>query len=131
MHGYGFYTTSPSFPIPRRAEAPGGASPRLTGSRCSPTLSNDANGNAFNQGPITFFAEPRDAHRFPTLRTMDFRVAKFFTVGRQRLEVIGDFFNLFNVSTVTGVNPNSGTDFTQPTDILGPRVFRIGGRWTF
>jgi carboxypeptidase family protein len=95
------------------------------------TLSNDANGNAFNQGPITFFAEPRDAHRFPTLKTMDFRVAKFFNVGRQRLEVIGDFFNLFNVSTVTSVNPNSGTDFTHPTDILGPRVFRIGGRWTF
>jgi hypothetical protein len=62
---------------------------------------------------------------------MDFRVAKFFNVGRQRLEVIGDFFNLFNVSTVTSVNPNSGTDFTHPTDILGPRVFRIGGRWTF
>ena len=95
------------------------------------TLSTDANGNAFNQGPITFFAEPRDAHRFPTLKTMDFRVAKFFLIGRQRFEAIGDFFNLFNVSTVTSVNPNSGTDFTKPTDILGPRVFRIGGRWTF
>jgi hypothetical protein len=95
------------------------------------TLSTDASGNAFNQGPITFFAEPRDAHRFPTLKTMDFRVAKFFNVGRQRLEAIGDIFNLFNVSTVTSVNANSGTDFTKPTDILGPRVFRIGGRWTF
>jgi hypothetical protein len=95
------------------------------------TLSTDASGNAFNQGPITFFAEGRDANRFPTLKTMDFRVAKFFTFGRQRLEAIGDFFNLFNVSTVTSVNPNSGTDFRKPTDILGPRVFRIGGRWTF
>ena len=95
------------------------------------TLSNDANGNPFNQGPITFFAEPRDANRFPTLKTMDFRVAKFFVVGRQRFEAIGDFFNLFNVNTVTGVNPNSGSDFSKPTDILGPRVFRIGGRWTF
>jgi hypothetical protein len=95
------------------------------------TLSNDAGGNAFNQGPITFFAEPRDAHRFPTLKTMDFRIAKFFIFGRQRVEAIGDFFNLFNVSTVTSVNPNSGTDFSKPTDILGPRVFRIGGRWTF
>jgi len=95
------------------------------------TLSNDINGVAFNQGPITFFAEPRDAHRFPTLKTMDFRVAKFFTFGRQRFEAIGDFFNLFNVSTVTNLNPNSGTDFSKPTDIIGPRVFRIGGRWTF
>jgi len=95
------------------------------------TLSNDAAGNPFNQGPITFFAEPRDAHRFPTLRTMDFRIAKFFVFGRQRFEAIGDFFNLFNVNTITGVNPNSGSDFSKPTDILGPRVFRIGGRWTF
>jgi len=95
------------------------------------TLSTDANGNAFNQGPITFFAEPRDAHRFPTLKMMDFRVAKFFNIGQQRFEAMGDWFNLFNVSTVTSVNPNSGTDFSKPTDILGPRVFRIGGRWTF
>jgi Carboxypeptidase regulatory-like domain len=95
------------------------------------TLSEDAGGNAFNQGPITFFAEPRDANRFPTLKTMDFRIAKYFIVGRQRFEAIGDFFNLFNVSTITNVNPNSGSDFSKPTDILGPRVFRLGGRWTF
>jgi hypothetical protein len=95
------------------------------------TLSTDASGNPFNQGPITFFAEGRDANRFPTLKTMDFRVSKFFNIQQHRLEIIGDFFNLFNVSTVTNVNPNSGSNFSKPTDILGPRVFRIGGRWTF
>ena len=95
------------------------------------TLSTDAGGNAFNQGPITFFAEGRDAHRFPTLKTMDFRVSKFFVFGQKRLEAFADFFNLFNVSTVTNVNANSGTDFGKPTDILGPRVFRVGGRVAF
>ena len=95
------------------------------------TLSSDANGNAFNQGPIKFFAEERGANRFPTLKTMDFRVSKFFLFGQRRAEVFADFFNLFNVSTVTNVNPNSGTDFGKPTNILGPRVFRIGGRFTF
>lgn len=95
------------------------------------SLSTDAAGNSFNQGPITFFAEPRGAHRFPTLKTMDFRVSKYINIGQQRFEIIGDFFNLFNVSTVTGVNPHSGGVFGEPTDILGPRVFRIGGRWTF
>ena len=95
------------------------------------TLSSDANGVPFNQGAITFFAEPRDANRFPTLKTMDFRISKFFNVQRHRLEVIGDFFNLFNSNVVTNVNPNSGSDFGKPTDILGPRVFRLGGRWTF
>jgi hypothetical protein len=95
------------------------------------TLSTDANGTAFNQGPITFFAEPRDAHRFPTLKTMDFRVSKFFLFGQRRVEAFADFFNLFNVSTVTNVNANSGSDFGKPTDILGPRVFRVGGRFAF
>ena len=95
------------------------------------TLEEDASGTPFNQGPITFFAEPRDANRFPTLKTMDLRISKFFNVQQHRFEVIGDFFNLFNTSVVTGVNPNSGPNFGRPTDILGPRVFRIGGRWTF
>jgi hypothetical protein len=40
---------------------------------------------------------------------MDFPRRQFFNVGRQRLEVIGDFFNLFNVSTVKA-SINSGTD---------------------
>ena len=62
---------------------------------------------------------------------MDLRIRKFFNVQQHRFEVIGVFFNLFNTTVVTGVNPNSGSDFGKPTDILGPRVFRIGGRWTF
>jgi len=62
---------------------------------------------------------------------MDLRVSKYFNVAQHRFEVIGDLFNLFNVSTVTRVNPNSGDAFGRPTDIIGPRVFRIGGRWTF
>jgi len=95
------------------------------------TLSSDINGNGFNQGPIKFFAEERGANRFPTLKTMDFRVSKFFVFGQKRVEAFADFFNLFNVSTVTNVNPNSGTDFSKPTDIIGPRVFRIGGRFAF
>jgi hypothetical protein len=95
------------------------------------TLSADAAGTPFNQGPITLFAEPRDANRFPAIKMMDLRVSKYFNVAQHRFEIIGDFFNLFNVSTVTRVNPNSGDAFGRPTDIIGPRVFRIGGRWTF
>jgi len=95
------------------------------------TVDSDINGNDLNQGPITIFAETRGTRRFPTLTTMDFRVSKFFHVGQNRLEVLGDLFNLFNVSTVTNQNPNTGPQFGSPTGILGPRAFRIGGRWTF
>jgi hypothetical protein len=95
------------------------------------TLDSDIDGNPLNQGPITIFAETRGTRRFPTLKTMDFRVSKIVRVAQQRLEVLADFFNLFNVSTVTNQNPNTGSDFAKPTGILGPRAFRIGGRWSF
>ena len=62
---------------------------------------------------------------------MDLRVSKYFNVRQHTFEVIGDLFNAGNVSTVTRVNPNSGDAFIQPADIIGPRVFRIGGRWRF
>ncbi len=96
------------------------------------TLSTDANGVPFNQGPITFFAEPRDSHEFPTIVYMDFRIGKFFKVGKKnRIEVDGDFFNIFNAATITNLNVNTGGAYGNGTDILGPRAFRIGARWTF
>ena len=48
------------------------------------TLDADASGTPFNQGPITFFAELRDTNRFPTLKTMDLRISKFFNVQQHR-----------------------------------------------
>jgi len=95
------------------------------------TVDSDIDGNPLNQGPTTIFAEIRGTRRFPTLKTMDFRVSKFVRVGPHRLEVLADFFNLANVSTVTNQNPNTGPDFGKPTGILGPRAFRLGGRWSF
>jgi hypothetical protein len=95
------------------------------------TVGSDINGVPLNQGSVAIFAEPRDSRRFPTLKTMDFRVSKFVRFGEHRVEVLGDIFNLFNVSTVTNQNPNTGPAFATPTGILGPRAFRIGGRWSF
>ena len=96
------------------------------------TLSEDANGVPFNQGPITFFAEPRDTRRFDTIRYMDFRLGKFFNINkRHRLEVDADVFNVFNANIITNLNPNTGSATGNPTDILGPRVLRLGARWTF
>ena len=95
------------------------------------TVDSDIAGNPLNQGPTTIFAETRGTRRFPTLATMDFRVSKFVRVGAHRLEVLADFFNLTNVSTVTNQNSNTGPDLGKPTGILGPRAFRLGGRWSF
>jgi hypothetical protein len=96
------------------------------------TLTEDANGNAFNQGNVTIFAEPRETFRFPSLNNVDFRASKFFDIGRNRVEFIFDVFNLFNSNVVTNFNVNTGEDvFQAPLNVYGPRVVRFGGRWTF
>ena len=96
-----------------------------------PDAGRDASGTPFNPGSDYLLRRTARHQPVSTLKTMDLRISKFFNVQHHRLEVIGDFFNLFNVNVVTTLNPNSGSDFGKPTDILGPRVFRIGGRWTF
>lgn len=96
------------------------------------SLAADANGVAYNQGPITFFAEPRDERRFPTLHLVDFRLSKYFDFAvRHRIELIADVFNLFNSNTETSINVNTGVALGDPISILGPRVLRLGARWRF
>jgi len=96
------------------------------------SLSSDINGVPFNQGPISFFAEPRDSRDFDTITYVDFRLGKFFKIGKsQRIEINADFFNLFNNNVITNLNVNTGGSFENPVSILGPRVFRIGARYTF
>lgn len=95
------------------------------------TVTEDASGNAFNQGPISLFAEPRGTYRFPSLNYVDFRASKIFRFERHELEFIFDVFNLTNTNVVTELNVNSGAVFQDPTNVFGPRVIRLGGRWRF
>ncbi len=94
------------------------------------TLTTDANGNSFNQGQVTIFAEPRESYRFPSINNIDFRASKFFVFGRNRVEFIFDVFNLLNANVVTNFNVNTAA-FQDPLNVYGPRVMRLGARWTF
>jgi hypothetical protein len=44
-----------------------------------------------------------------------------------------DCFNVFNINTITGFNSNnrSASGFTQPSGLVPPRVFRVGGSINF
>jgi len=44
-----------------------------------------------------------------------------------------DLFNVFNINTITGFNSNNRSlaGFTQPSGLVPPRVFRIGGSINF
>jgi hypothetical protein len=55
----------------------------------------------------------RNSLNTPTLATMDFRVLKYFPFGGvKRLDVVAEFFNLFNSANVSEINPVFGSGLT-------------------
>jgi hypothetical protein len=55
----------------------------------------------------------RNAVKTPTLFTMDLRVLKYFSFGEaKRLDVVAEFFNLFNSVNVSQINPIFGSSLT-------------------
>ena len=55
----------------------------------------------------------RNSLNTPTLATMDFRVLKYFPFGgAKRLDVVAEFFNLFNNANVSEINPVFGSGLT-------------------
>ncbi|TFG58124.1 MAG: TonB-dependent receptor, partial [Candidatus Aminicenantes bacterium] len=101
---------------------------------------------AFNQGRITFFAEPRGANHYPMQKILDVRLEKIFTLaGKYRLGLMVDVFNVFNADTITGWGTRVGydwflsgsEDYTASTDghlspnIVRPRQARVGLRLIF
>jgi len=96
----------------------------------------------FNQGNITFFAEPRGSHHYPMRKYLDLRLEKIFTLaGKYRLGLIFDVFNVFNTNTVTSWGTRIGydwypgdwpsTDGHELYSIVLPRQARVGIRLIF
>jgi hypothetical protein len=74
----------------------------------------------------------RNSLNTPALATMDFRVLKYFPFGgAKRLDVVAEFFNLFNSANVSQINPVFGsgltpiTGFRQPTAGTGARQLQF------
>jgi hypothetical protein len=62
-----------------------------------------------------FFSRPRVriAELVVIFTTMDFRVLKYFPYGGvKRLDVVAEFFNLFNSANVSQINPVFGSGLT-------------------
>ncbi len=86
-----------------------------------------------NYGTLEFTS--RDEQRFDPIKLLDIGVQKVFQFngGRQRIKLILDGFNIFNINTITAyVSGNKSlAGFTQPSTIVSPRVFRIGTQLVF
>ncbi|NDD65843.1 MAG: hypothetical protein EBZ36_17980, partial [Acidobacteria bacterium] len=83
---------------------------------------------------------PSDFRFSDSFQSHDVRVAKEFNLYRERLrfELIGEVFNLFNISNLGGFSGLLDAGFGQPTSkanpilgIGGPRIFQIAGRIKF
>ena len=62
---------------------------------------------------------------------LDLRVSKAVQVGRYRVEMIADFYNLFNVDTIITYNATYGPQFWVPNTVIQSAFVKLGGRLTF
>jgi hypothetical protein len=85
-----------------------------------------------NQGRINVACEKLGASRYPNLAIFDFRLSKVFSFGRYgNLEIMLDGFNLFNSNTTLAWDNESWSGYHQITQVLAPRIFRLGIKWNF
>ncbi len=65
------------------------------------------------------------------LNQVDFRLAKSVRLGRVRLDPSLDVYNLFNRSTILGINTRYGPSWLTPTQILPGRLIKFGAQINF
>ncbi len=86
--------------------------------------------NALNS-LVTVRVEPH-AGRYDWVNVWDNRISKRVKVwGNQSVEGLFDLFNTLNVNTITAQTNRNGSTYLQPTEIIAPRVFRVGVRYKF
>jgi hypothetical protein len=77
----------------------------------------------------------RDHERFKPTKLLDIGFQKNikFRGGRNRVKLMLDGFNMFNVNTIQGFTSNnlSNANNTAPNSIIPPRVFRVGASVVF
>jgi hypothetical protein len=65
------------------------------------------------------------------LNQVDFRIAKSIKLRRVRVDPTLDVDNLFNRSTVLGINTRYGPSWLTPTQILPGRLVKFGAQLNF
>ena len=83
-------------------------------------------------GARTFRVEPITANRYPNISILDLCLDKSFTLPRQVGKVTFqiDGFNLANSGAPTLFRTTT-VNYREVTELLSPRIFRVGFRWDF
>lgn len=75
--------------------------------------------------------EENGSYRQDSVHVLDLRASKVFRFGRYSSEVMFDVFNVLNANDILQAGVITGSTFDRPTQILPPRVARVGFRFGF
>jgi hypothetical protein len=79
------------------------------------------------RGTQTVFLSARGDERLPTVTTADIRVSRAFRfAGNRRIMPQLDLFNIGNAAAPVTITSTVGPSYLAPTQILAPRIARIG-----
>ena len=86
-----------------------------------------------NQGPFYIQAHPRGIARYEYNKTIDIRLEKIIILGKSRLRILFDGFNILNRHWATEENEWTRPEFPlrYATEIQYPRIFRLGLAYDF
>jgi hypothetical protein len=113
----------------------------LGGRRYQRTINSDDLGLPLNQGDEDVYAEKRGSRKYPDIFVIDMYLEKMFRIGKVRLSLFADIFNLFNINTASDIYEYSSrsTSINGIPVVFGdteaiyspPRIFRLGTRIEF
>ena len=83
-------------------------------------------GVAMTRATQNVFLSNRGEERLDAVTMLDLRLSKNFRFGTRSISPQVDFFNITNADTATGVNGVVGSSYLFPSEILAPRIIRVG-----
>jgi len=81
-------------------------------------------------GPDSFFFTGSEFYE-PRLTQLDLRFTKIIRMGGARVRAWIDLFNIFNANSASNINGNYGDVYPRVAQIMGGRLFKIGGQFDF
>ena len=83
-------------------------------------------GVALTRGTQVVPLSERGDERFDSVTMLDLRLSRTFNFGSRSITPQVDFFNLTNADTATALVTGVGSQYLFPSEILSPRIIRVG-----
>jgi hypothetical protein len=74
----------------------------------------------------TITLSDRGDERFPSVKTADVRISRAFRFGTRKFTPEINFFNIGNAAPIVNLNVPVAATYLAPSEILAPRIIRVG-----